>query len=323
VVYLTALAQPSKYNVITPVDDSALAVKLANGDTWRPQNYSKRTHGNAVPLHYALSHSYNLATARLALDVGIPNVIDTLKKLGYTGDPLSVPSLALGAVDMAPMQVAQIYNTLAAGGYYTPLLAIRDVTTRQGEPLSRYPLKIQRAIDEAPVYLTNWILQRVARFGTGASMYNMLDSSLNVAGKTGTTDELRDSWFAGFSANRLAVVWVGRDDNQPAQLTGATGALQLWAGIMDDIEPRGLLNVPPEDVIEIPLRMRFYPARGADGSSRRDCRGTAQVPFVRDQVPDGLSDCDSDIMRENRYRRRQAPEQRKEDDRNWLQKLFG
>jgi len=323
VVYLTALAQPSKYNVITPVDDSALAVKLANGDTWRPQNYSKRTHGNAVPLHYALSHSYNLATARLALDVGIPNVIDTLKKLGYTGDPLSVPSLALGAVDMAPMQVAQIYNTLAAGGYYTPLLAIRDVTTRQGEPLSRYPLKIQRAIDEAPVYLTNWILQRVARFGTGASMYNTLDSSLNVAGKTGTSDELRDSWFAGFSANRLAVVWVGRDDNQPAQLTGATGALQLWAGIMDDIEPRGLLNVPPEDVIEIPLRMRFDPARGADGSSRRDCRGTAQVPFVRDQVPDGLSDCDSDIMRENRYRRRQAPEQRKEDDRNWLQKLFG
>lgn len=328
VVYLTALSEPSKYNVITPLDDSALAVELANGDTWRPQNYSKRTHGSAVPLHYALTHSYNLATARLALDVGIPNVIETLKKLGYNGDPLSVPSLSLGAVDMAPMQVAQVYNTLAAGGYYTPLLAIRDVTTREGEPLSRYPLKIQRAVDQAPVYLTNWILQRVARFGTGASMYNTLDASLNMAGKTGTTDGLRDSWFAGFSANRLAVVWVGRDDNKPAQLTGATGALQLWSGIMADIGPRGLVNVPPENVVEVPLRMRFDPSRSAADSrydARRDCSRTAQVPFVRGDVPDGLSACDSDIMRENRYRRRQPPERRDEDkdEGNWLQRLFG
>jgi len=326
VVYLTALAQPSKYNVITPLDDSALSVKLANGDTWRPQNYSKRTHGNAVPLHYALTHSYNLATSRLALDVGIPNVIDTLKSLGYNGDPLSVPSLALGAVDMAPLQVAQVYNTLAAGGYYTPLLAIRDVTTRDGEPLSRYPLKIKRAVDESPVYLTNWIMQRVARFGTGASMYDILPRSLNVAGKTGTTDDLRDSWFAGFAANRLAVVWVGRDDNKPAQLTGATGALQLWSRIMADIEPRGIMNVPPEDVVEVPLRMRFDPSRaGGEGAYGydRDCSRTAQVPFVRGEVPDGLSSCDSDIMQENRYRRRQPPEQREQDDGNWLQKLFG
>ena len=323
VVYLTALAEPSRYNVITPLDDSALSVKLANGDTWRPQNYSKRTHGSEVPLHYALTHSYNLATARLALDVGIPNVIDTLKELGYNGDPLSVPSLSLGAVDMAPMQVAQIYNTLAAGGYYTPLLAIRDVTTREGEPLSRYPLKIRRAVDEAPVYLTNWILQRVARHGTGASMYNTLNRSLNVAGKTGTTDDLRDSWFAGFAANRLAVVWVGRDDNKPAQLTGATGALQLWAGIMADIDPRGLMNVPPEDVVEVPLRLRFDADRSA-GNDYGGCSGTTPVPFIRGYVPDGLSDCDSDIMRENRYRRQQPsePDEQKKEG-NWLQRLFG
>lgn len=325
VVYLTALAEPSKYNVLTPLDDGPLAVKLANGDTWRPNNYSMRSHGSEVPLHYALTHSYNLSTARLALDVGIPNVIETLKKLGYNGDPLSVPSLALGAVDMAPMQVAQIYNTLAAGGYYTPLLAIRDVTTRDGEPLSRYPLKIRRAVDESPVYITNWILQRVARYGTGASMYKTLDRSINVAGKTGTTDDLRDSWFAGFAANRLAVVWVGRDDNKPAQLTGATGALQLWAGIMADIDPRGLMNVPPEDVVEIPLRMRFDPS-GTSGNDYGGCSGTTPVPFVRGEVPDGLSDCDSDIMRENRYRRerpRQQEQQQEQDEGNWLQRLFG
>ncbi|MES1925107.1 penicillin-binding protein 1B [Salinisphaera sp. T31B1] len=329
VVYLTALAEPSKYNVITPLDDSPLAVKLANGDTWRPQNYSKTSHGRAVPLHYALTHSYNLATARLALDVGIPNVIDTLKKLGYTGDPLSVPSLSLGAVDMAPMQVAQIYNTLAGGGYYTPLLAIRDVTTRDGEPLNRYPLQIKRVLDEAPVYLTDWIMQRVARFGTGASMYKVLPDRLNLAGKTGTTDDLRDSWFAGFGANRLAVVWVGRDDNQPAQLTGATGALQLWTRIMSDVGPRGMMNVPPEDVVEVPLRMRFDPRGGAstgDGDLyqyAQSCGGATDVPFIRGYVPDGLSGCDSDIMSENAARdRQQQQQQREQDEGNWLQRIF-
>jgi len=312
VVYLTALKQPSKYSAITPLDDSPLAVKLPNGDTWRPQNYSKRSHGDAVPLHYALTHSYNLATARLALDVGIPNVIDTLKKLGYPEDPLAVPSLALGAVDMAPLQVAQIYNTLAAGGYRTPLLAIRDVTTRTGEPLQRYPLQLERAIDNGPVHIVDWIMQRVARHGTGASAYNILPNSLDVAGKTGTTDELRDSWFAGFAANRLAVVWVGRDDNKPADLTGSTGALQLWARIMADIEPRSLIDAPPENVIEVPLRLR------SGSSSARGCGDTTPVPFMRGHVPDGLSSCDSDIMQEN-VRRRQQEEQ---DEGNWLQRLF-
>ncbi|GAB3683173.1 penicillin-binding protein 1B [Salinisphaera aquimarina] len=324
VVYLTALSEPSKYNVITPLDDGPLAVKLANGDTWRPQNYSKTSHGHDVPLHYALTHSYNLATARLAIDVGIPNVVDTLKKLGYTGDPLAVPSLALGAVGMAPLQVAQVYNTLAAGGYYTPLLAIRDVTTRDGEPLARYPLQIKRVVDEAPVYLTDWVMQRVARYGTGASMYNVLPKSLNLAGKTGTTDDLRDSWFAGFGANRLAVVWVGRDDNQPAQLTGATGALQLWTRIMSDVSPRGLLDVPPEDVVEVPLRMRFNPAgQGASGNQdlyqyAQSCGNATPVPFTRGYVPDGLSGCDSDIMRENAARKSRE----QEDEGNWLQKIF-
>ena len=140
-----------------------------------------------------------------------------------------------------------------------------------------------------------------------------------------TTDDLRDSWFAGFAANRLAVVWVGRDDNKPAQLTGATGALQLWAGIMADIDPRGLMNVPPEDVVEIPLRMRFDPS-GTAGNDYGGCSGTTPVPFVRGEVPDGLSDCDSDIMRENRYRRerpRQQEQQQEQDEGNWLQRLFG
>ena len=313
VVYLTALSQPSEYSLVTPLDDSPLAVELPNGDTWRPDNYSRRSHGDSVPLHHALTHSYNLSTSRLALELGIPNVIDTLGKLGYTGDPLAVPSLALGAVNMAPFEVAQIYNTLAAGGYYTPLLSIRAVTTSEGEPLNRYPLRIERAVDEAPVYLTDWILQRVARYGTGAGAYDVLPNDLQVAGKTGTTNNLRDSWFAGFSANRLAVVWVGRDDNRSAELTGATGALPLWSRIMADLEPRGIIETPPEDVVTVPLRLNFDPS-GSRGA--RGCGDTVAVPFIRGYVPDGLSDCDSDIMQDNAERRRN------EEEGNWLQRLF-
>ncbi len=322
VVYLTALQQPKKYNLITPLSDAPLAVELANGDVWRPENYSRRSHGEAVPLYYALTHSYNLATARLALEVGIPNVVDTLNDLGYPGDPLAVPALALGYVSMSPLQVAQIYNTLAAGGYYTPLLAIRAVTTREGEPLNRYPLQIQRAVEDGPVYLVNWILQRIARYGTGASAYNTIPGDLQFAGKTGTSNDGRDSWFSGFTSNRLAVVWVGRDDNEPAGLTGATGALQLWARIMAAIEPRGLYPVAPQDIVEVPLRLRFDPGADRDEppedgslfSYGRSCGNATPVPFVRGSVPDGLSACDSDIMAEN------TEEQR--DEGNWLQRLF-
>ncbi len=321
-VYLTALQQPAEYNLITPLSDAPLAVDLPNGDVWRPQNYSRRSHGDAVPLYYALAHSYNLATARLALDVGIPSVVDTLQSLGYPEDPLAVPALALGAVSMSPLQVAQIYNTLAAGGYYTQLLAIRAVTTRAGEPLNRYPLQIERAVEDGPVYLVNWILQRVARYGTGASAYNTLPQSLQFAGKTGTSNDGRDSWFSGFTSNRLAVVWVGRDDNQPTGLTGATGALHLWARVMAAIEPRSLQPVPPQDIVDVPLRLRFQP--GAGGEQRREdgslysygqsCGNATPVPFMRGSVPDGLSACDSDIMGEN------TAEQT--DEGNWLQRLF-
>src|SRR5699024_10437455 len=109
-VYLAALEQPRKYNVLTPLDDSPLSVQLRNGDVWQPRNFSRRSHGTAVPLYYALAKSYNIATARLALDVGIPNIIDTLQRLGYPEQPLAVPSVSLGAVNMSPFQVTQLYN---------------------------------------------------------------------------------------------------------------------------------------------------------------------------------------------------------------------
>lgn len=328
--YLTAVEDPSQFNPITPLDDSPLAVKLANGKTWRPHNYSQRNHGDAVPTYYALEHSFNIASSRLALKAGIPHVVQTLKDLGYEGDPLAVPALALGAVDMTPLDVAQVYNTLATGGYYTPLRAIRDVTTRQGKPLNRYPLKIHQVVDAGPAYIVQWMMERVARHGTGAGMYRVLSSSKTMAGKTGTTNNLVDSWFAGFGANRVGVVWVGRDDNKSAKLTGATGALPIWSQIMKDIDVRGIVNTPPDSVQEVPLRLLFDPSKPNDGAGdvqdlyqdRQSCGNAVKVPFIKGYVPPGLSSCDTDIMRINAQHRNNQQKRNQQGRGNWFQRLF-
>lgn len=328
-VYLTALDRPRRYNVLTPLDDRELEVRLPNGDVWRPRNYDMESHGEAVPLHAALTHSYNQATARLALDLGLPSVVSTLKSLGYPGDPVPVPSLALGAVDMAPLEVAQIYNTLAAGGYYTELKAIRAVTTRDGEPLNRYPLRLKRVFDEQSVYLLNWILQRVVRHGTARSAYHTLPDALNVAGKTGTTDDLRDSWFAGFAEDRVAVVWVGRDDNQPGRLTGAGGALQLWARTMRNLEPSSFRPLQPAGIETVPLILRppdeEESAEGGFGSGlfsrERDCDRAVPVPFAGGNVPEGLEPCRVADTPAEEGEGNVGDDARSQDG-NWLKDLF-
>ncbi|MGN8157303.1 penicillin-binding protein 1B [Salinisphaera sp. RV14] len=330
--YLTALENPSKFNAITPLDDSPLAVKLANGQTWRPHNYERRSHGTDVPVYYALEHSLNLASSRLALSTGIPNIIKTLHDLGYPGNPMAVPSLALGAVGMTPLDVAQIYNTLATGGYYTPLRAIRDVTTRTGKPLNRYPLKVHQVVQPGPAYIIQWLMERVARHGTGAGMYRVLDGAKQMAGKTGTTNNLRDAWFAGFGGNRVSVVWVGRDDDKSAHLTGATGALPIWSRIMSDIDARGIVNTPPDSIKQVPLHLVFDPSAVNQGlgpdpdamyGNGQNCPNAVKVPFIKGYVPQGLAPCDTDIMSANR--RHQQKQQQPNNDQgkgNWFHRLF-
>lgn len=328
VVYLTALDRPREYNVLTPLDDRSLEVHLPNGDIWSPANYDRRSHGDAVPLHLALTHSYNQATARLGLILGLPSVIDTLKALGYPGDPPPLPSLTLGAVEMSPLEVAQIYNTLAAGGYYTQLKAISAVTTRDGKPLNRYPLRIKQVFDEKPVYLLNWILQRVVQYGTARSAYYTLPRDLNVAGKTGTTDDLRDSWFAGFAEDRVAVVWVGRDDNKAGKLTGAGGALQLWARTMRDLRPLGYDPLRPQGIETVPLILQT--ADGEEEEDRpwhslftreRDCDRALAVPFMTGYVPEGLEPCQAARLQTDNDKASEDARRQKHND-DWLMELF-
>ena len=162
----------------------------------------------------------NLATVRLGLDVGVPKVVKVLEGLGVEAQLTPNPSLLLGALDLSPMEVAQVYSTLASGGFRTPLRAVRSVQGPDGEPLSQFPLETEQAADPAAVYQLDQALVQVMQRGTGRAARSRLPAGHIVAGKTGTSNDLRDSWFAGFTQDLLAVVWVGYDDNQPTGLTG-------------------------------------------------------------------------------------------------------
>ncbi|MGH8443146.1 MAG: penicillin-binding protein 1B [Nevskiaceae bacterium] len=307
-VYLAALMQPDRYSLSTIVQDEPVELQVSRDVTWTPQNYDKTPHG-PVPLFMALAQSYNLATVHVGLDVGLNNVREIFRAAGMLDDPPALPSLLLGAVDLAPVEVAQLFNTLAASGYRTPLLAIREVMTREGKPLSRYALRVRQALPEVPVYLLNWALEQVMLNGTGASAYAYVAPDLRLAGKTGTTDELRDSWFAGYGEDRSIVIWIGRDDNQPAGLTGASGALQVWAPLVRDL---GVKSFNPE----VPAGIESV-LTDVDSGLRADesCGTAVAIPYAEGHAPEEYSSCASWTAPFNWFKRIIRPRQEQRPDR--------
>jgi penicillin-binding protein 1B len=276
-VYLTALALPKRYTLATPLDDSPLTVDQAGG-AWEPRNFDRTFHGQVL-LYQALVRSFNVATVRLGLDVGLDAVRETLRSMGVERTVRAYPSLLLGAVSLSPLEVAQMYQVLAGGGFLTPLRAIREVTAQAGAPLQRYPLTVQPAADPRVVFLVEEALRRVLTEGTAASARDRLPPGLVAAGKTGSTDDLRDSWFAGFTADRLAVVWVGADDNEPTGLTGAAGALPIWADLLSRVGATSLSNDLPEGV-EV---ASVDPASGERVSWA--CGECVELPFLAGSTP--------------------------------------
>lgn len=281
-IYLAALEQG--YTLATPLRDEAFKLELPNGDVWSPDNFDHRSHGE-VPLHYSLSRSYNQSTARLGLTIGVEKVIDMLERLGVERELKPYPSLLLGAQALSPLEVAGVYQTLAANGFRVPLRAIRSVADAQGEELSRYPFALRQQVDPALVHLIQYAMQEVAREGTARYAYSQLPQNLNIAGKTGTSNDQRDSWFAGFTGNRLAVVWVGRDDNAKLPFTGSGGALRVWTDYMRREHPEPFYATRPEGV-------EYVWVDDATGLlSDQRCEGSRQLPFIRGTAPERSVDC--------------------------------
>ena len=278
-VYLTALG--NGYTLATPVDDTALTLPNPGGKQWTPMNYDRLEHGR-VPFYMALANSYNLSTVRIGTDVGIKKVVQTLKKLGVDEDVPAYPSVLLGAVSLSPLKVAQLYQTLASGGFYLPQRVISSVLAADNSILKRFGISVEQRFTPETIFLLNNGLQHVVSDGTARSLSHYLPPSHNVAGKTGTSDDLRDSWFAGFTGDQLAVVWLGRDDNKPMGLSGSSGALVVWGEIMRALRPQPLDFIEPEGI-----EWRWLDTGSLELSADRPLFGGEQVrlPFLAGSVP--------------------------------------
>jgi penicillin-binding protein 1B len=245
-VYLAAL-ETGRYNAATLIEDAPIELKLRDGSVWAPQNFEHQVYGR-VPMARALAESMNLATVRLGLDVGLPKVADTLQRLGLETPPTLNPSLLLGTVEMTPLEVVQVYTSLANGGFRARLRAVRAVVDERGAPLKSFRVQVEEAAPSAAVYQLDRMLMLVTTRGTGRDAAVRLPRTV-VAGKTGTSSDTRDSWFAGFTGSYLSVVWVGYDDNRVTGLTGATGAMPVWADTVARLKSASFQPVPP-DLVE-------------------------------------------------------------------------
>ncbi len=283
-VYLIALAQPQRYSLASVVEDAPISLPQPGGKTWMPQNSDREAHGR-VALIDALVHSYNLATVRLGLMLGVDRVHALIKSFGLKAEINAQPSLLLGAVELAPVEVAQLYQFFAADGHALPLRAVRSVLDAQGRPLKQYATRPGAGDYVDAARLVSYAMQRVAERGTAHSLAEGELAGLHAAGKTGTSDDSRDSWFAGFTGSHLAVVWVGRDDNKPTGLMGATGALKVWSALFRRLPAEPLVR-PLGDGIELAW---VDPESGH--RTQPECRGARQLPFLAGYAPQEEDHC--------------------------------
>lgn len=277
-IYLTAIEHPSFYNLATQVEDAPVFLEQPDGSIWAPSNFSGDTNGPVTMIN-ALTRSYNLAAVNTGLNLGLDSVVATLKRLELDAEISELPSILLGAIDLTVTDVASLYQTLAAGGFSTPLRAIREIQALDGELLQRYPLSGTQKINPADLHILNYALQNVMREGTGRRAYRYNARDIALAGKSGTSNDQRDSWFAGYGGDYAGVVWMGHDDNTPTEITGSRGALEVWARTFARINKQSLRFSAPDSI-------RYAPINTTTGNRIEEtCRDAVYLPFHRDYLP--------------------------------------
>ena len=278
-IYLSALQHYSKYNLSSLLDDSKLSVSLPGGKLWEPNNFDKKFHGN-IPLHVALSESYNVATTRLGMDLGYSVVQETFTKLGIKKKIPKYPSIFVGSFEMTPLEAIQAYQTIASEGFYSPLNSIRTVESSEDVLSLSYPYKVEQRFRPEPIYLLKFVLKQTFISGTARGFSSRVIEKWKTGGKTGTSDDQRDSWFVGYAGNYLMVVWLGFDDNRKSPLTGRTGALQVWKNFMSRLDPIAY-------EVRKPSRIRYEWVDAKDGLlSGESCKGSILIPFVEGTEPE-------------------------------------
>ncbi len=283
VIYLVALEQG--FDLTTQIVDQATAVTLDDGKLWTPHNFDRQHHG-PVPLVRALGDSLNLATVRLGMEIGVPTIAERLERLSGHRARNRFPSLLLGAEAMTVTEVASLYGSFASRGFRMAPKAVISVQGESGEVLTRHPIAMTQQIKPHDARRMSAALQATMSHGTGRSSRF---ARTGIAGKTGTTDDFRDSWFAGYDAQRLLVVWLGHDDNSPAGLTGSRGALKVWDAVFARLDIAPIKTMANATTVEYATGL----------AAAEDCAAVVQLPLDEDTVLRSKPGCDIPTARTN------------------------
>lgn len=339
IVYAAAFeakkASPARF-----LEDSPLTLRLA-GQTWSPKNDDGSFHG-WVTVRSALEKSYNPATTRLALEVGMDPILKLAKDMGINSPMRPFPSVALGAFEVTPVELGSVYATLAALGVRPPVHGLSAVLDRYGKPVQGTDLpEPERVLTPETAYMVTSLLQGVLERGTARGA--AADLKGDIAGKTGTTNKRRDSWFAGYSPERATVVWVGYDDNSTTRLSGARAALPIWVRFTTQVAPRAGYSTFPQpsgittatiDPTTGLLATQYCPAvltevfrRGDAPTEVCDRHGfgsDVQVAEMEDEYGEVVEGDEEEAAVEAREERAEETRERKRHPfRRWLKKVFG
>lgn len=234
VVYLTALIHgfPGDFNLtpLTQIPDEKLEWRYDRNKIWSPENYERKYNG-PVPLYFALKESLNAATAAVAQRVGLAQVIKTAQSLGFTSAMDENPATSLGATQHFPIEILKSYQTLAGFGFSSQTSFIEKIEDRDGKTVFEFVPKKEPQLDPVKTQVLVGMMQETLKSGTAKSAKS-LGWDQPSAGKTGTTSDNKDAWFAGFTPHQSAVVWLGYDRSLSSQLTGGSGAVPVWVGLM-------------------------------------------------------------------------------------------
>jgi penicillin-binding protein 1B len=285
-VYLAAI-ETGRYNPASIIQDVPVSIKVPGSPDWQPENFERDING-PIPMVKGLARSLNLATINLGMDIGLDTVRHSLQRFGIAEDPPRIPSLLLGTFGLTPLEVAQLYTGLANGGFKSNLRAVSAVLSADGKALKAFNLDVTPVAQSDAVFEVQMMMEQVIQRGTGVAAQSILPTGVVVAGKSGTSSDLRDSWFAGFSGNAVAVVWVGYDDDRVTGLTGSAGALGVWDRLLTAIGPTSVSSVMPESLhpVTIDFNTGYLPAANCSPQPV-----TVYVPlsFTPPQAPPGCT----------------------------------
>lgn len=299
-VFLGALERYQRFNLATLIEDKAITLSSEDGQAWRPKNYDGKYRGQ-VHLIEALVSSLNVPTVNLGMQLGLDNVAQAIHLLGYQDDIVTRPSMLLGSLNMSPIEINQLYIPIANKGVAEKSHAITRVVSGSGETLWQFQALEQQIISTQAAYLLDFSLNKVTTSGTARSLAWRL-KDINLSGKTGTTNDLRDSWFVGYDNNLLVTTWIGRDDNKPTKLTGSSGALVLFAEFMHKNGAVSRRTQVPESIDLV----RFDNKSGRPVT--QNCDNSQMLPAVT-----------TGLIYETACE--EAPTKNKK--KSWLEKLFG